>query len=51
MAYFKAFIFIEFQCIVISIRYEDKYIFYWDEGIKKYKKAIEFYSDKLDEVW
>ena len=22
-----------------------------DEGIKKYKKAIEFYSDKLDEVW
>lgn len=22
-----------------------------DQGIKKYKKAIEFYSDKLDEVW
>ena len=22
-----------------------------DEGIKKYRKAIEFYSDKLDEVW
>ncbi len=22
-----------------------------DQGIKKYKRAIEFYSDKLDEVW
>lgn len=22
-----------------------------DENIKKYKKAIEFYSDKLDEIW
>lgn len=23
----------------------------FDEGIRKYKRAIEFYSDKLDEVW
>lgn len=22
-----------------------------DENIKNYKKAIEFYSDKLDEIW
>ena len=22
-----------------------------DEGIRKYRKAIEFYSDKVDEIW